>query len=361
MVQKYKRIIGGAIRNHQKKIKIAGIAIIFLVFLFLILKLFSVFRTNQVTPDLLTSLLNVSESPLKSSNGRTNFLLLGVPGKNNIGIDLTDTIIFMSINVSNNDVLMVSIPRDIWINLMKDKINTAYHYGETAREGGGFVLSKSVVEEVIGQPIHYSLLVDFDGFINLVDTVGGLDISVERSFVDEKFPIPGKENDLCNGDLLYRCRYETIRFEKGVQHMNGETALKYVRSRNAKGEEGTDFARSARQRQVLFGFQNKLLSFENLNPQKATDIINVVKDSIRTDLELGEAVYLARFAFGYDGSIRSVPLDWGDPDTGEVGFLVNPPVEKYEKWALEPRTGNFDEIHEYIRCSIEDPNCQIAP
>lgn len=361
MLEKYKRVILGFIRQHAKSFKFLTIIIIVLVAVFLTLKVFIVFRNNKVTPSLLSSLFNVSESPLKSTNNRTNFLLLGVPGQNYTGIDLTDTIIFVSIDVNKNDVLMISVPRDIWIPSMKDKINTAYHYGESVKEGGGFVLVKSVIEEVTGQPVHYAMLLDFDGFVNLVDILGGLDINVEHAFVDEKFPIAGRENDVCGGDPQYLCRFETIRFNQGLQHMDGKTALQYVRSRNATGEEGTDFARGARQRQILLAFEAKLLSLKNLNPDKVKGIIDIVKKTIKTDLSFGEAAYLARFGLGYEGSIRSIPLDWGNPDLNQEGFLTNPPTEKYEKWVLEPRTGDFNEIHSYISCFITDPTCQITP
>ncbi|MBI2028983.1 LCP family protein [Candidatus Gottesmanbacteria bacterium] len=361
MLEKNKRVLSGFINKYSKAIKLVVIFLFALFLILLVLRILNIFKTNKVTPSLITSFLNVAESPLKSIHGRTNFILLGVPGKKHEGIDLTDTIIFVSVDVSTKDMLLISVPRDIWIPSMKDKINTAYHYGEEAKEGGGFTLTKSVVEEVLGQPIHYALLVDFDGFVDLVDILGGLDVNVENSFVDEKFPIPGLENELCSGDPEYKCRYETIQFSQGLQHMDGITALKYVRSRNATGEEGTDFARSRRQKQVLLAFQQKLLSLDNLSPGKAKEIIDVVRKTIKTDLSLGEAAYLTRFGLGFNGAVRSIPLDWGNPDLNQVGFLVNPPVEKYQKWVLEPRSGNFAEIQSYINCFISDPACTIAP
>lgn len=299
--------------------------------------------------------------PLKKQDNRTNFLLLGVPGISHDGVDLTDSMLFLSVDFDKADIVMVSLPRDIWIDSLKDKLNTAYHYGEKKKEGAGFTMVKSAVEEVVGQPVNYTLLLDFNGFKKLIDLVGGIDIQIENSFTDSKFPIPGKENDVCGGDLEYKCRYETITFVKGVEHMDGERALKFVRSRNAEGEEGTDFARGKRQQQVMLAFQKKLLTLENLSPEKLADLASVLKETIRTDLAVTEGAYLGKFGLTFKGKIRSLNLDWGNKEKGISGFLINPSLEQHKSWVLVPRTGNFDEIHNYFECHIKDPNCTISP
>ena len=101
------------------------------------------------------------------------------------------------------------------------------------KKRAGFILSKAEVENIIGQPIHYAIVVDFDQFEAVINFLGGVDVIVENSFIDKEFPIAGRENNLCNSDPDYKCRYETISFTKGLTHMNGQTALKFVRSRYA--------------------------------------------------------------------------------------------------------------------------------
>jgi len=91
----------------------------------------------------------------------------------------------------------------------------------------------------------------------MVDLLDGVEVDVENTFDDYRYPINGKENDLCDGDPEYDCRYEDIHFDQGLQLMSGETSLKYVRSRNAEGDEGTDFARSQRQQRLLLSFKEK--------------------------------------------------------------------------------------------------------
>jgi len=112
-------------------------------------------------------------------------------------------------------------------------------------------LSKQIVSEVTGQPVNYALVIDFSGFQDIINTLGGIDVTVDRSFTDTKYPIAGKENDTCGADPTLACRYLTIHFEKGPTHMIGATALEFVRSREGDNGENTDFARSARQQKVI--------------------------------------------------------------------------------------------------------------
>ncbi len=125
-------------------------------------------------------------SQLKSQNGRTNLLILGKSGAGHDSPDLTDTIILASISDKSPSIDLVSIPRDIWIPEIRAKINSAYYWGKQKEAGGGLKLAKSLVEEITGQPIQYGLVVDFDGFTEIVDVVGGIELNVEHTFVDEK-------------------------------------------------------------------------------------------------------------------------------------------------------------------------------
>ena len=155
---------------------------------------------------------------------------------------------------------MISVPRDIWSDSLKDKVNSAYHYGEEKKKGGGLTLSKAIVSDVVGLPIQYALVLDFSGFEKVINLVDGVEVNVPKSFTDPDYPIPGKENDECNNDPEYRCRYEALHFDAGVQVMDGARALKYVRSRHAEGDEGSDFARGKRQQEVILALKTKLMS-----------------------------------------------------------------------------------------------------
>lgn len=345
------------------------LVVIFAVCILLLVRvsspIYNFMRENNISFGFISGLVSNKDVPLKKYQDRTNVVILGIAGGDHDGPDLTDTIMFLSFDFAKHDIVLISIPRDIWLPSIRDKINTAYHYGEGKKKGGGLVMAKAGVEEVIGQPVHYAWVIDFSGFKKIIDLVGGVDIFVEKGFVDEYYPIPGRENDTCGGDPKFACRYETLRFEKGLQHMDGERALKYVRSRQAEGEEGTDFARDSRQQQVIVALKNKLFNLSLVADQgKIKQLLSILSESTSSDMDLSEKALSAKFFLQLKNeNIRRIVLDSGDENKKRKGFLVNPPlVKEYkERWVLVPRTGNFGEIKEYIACQLTDPNCTMQP
>lgn len=308
-------------------------------------------------PKLTYSFLTANTSSLESDNNRTNLLILGASGGEHQGSDLTDTMIFVSIDKNTADTVMLSIPRDIWLESLQAKINTAYHYGEEKKPGGGFVLAKDAVLEIFNQPVHYAALIDFDGFVKIIDLLGGLDIKVDKSFDDYQYPIAGRENDDCDGDKDYKCRYQHLHFEAGLQYMDGETALKFIRSRNSEGEEGTDFARSLRQRKAILALKDKIFSYKTLlNPKKIIELKKTLGDNVEFDSQLSEeqiTAFLSLFLrfVKNKNEIRTISLDYGDEDN--LGFLYSPPEHVYGQWVLVPRAEDWKEIHKYIKEKIE--------
>lgn len=314
---------------------------------------------------------------------RINVLLLGVGGGNHEGPDLTDSIIFASLDPKTKNVLLASVPRDLWIPELSSKINAVYVYGEKKKKDGGLLLAKSMIGKVLGQQIDYAVKLDFDGFVKAVDMVGGLDIDVDKTFDDYAYPVTGKEEDACghsdeeiasiSAELAspsatltefdaFPCRFEHLHFDAGKMHINGLTALKYVRSRHALGSEGSDFARSKRQAIVISAFKEKIFSLNVLlNPSKVMDLINVVKDNIATDIKEEEYDDFIRLMQKLQGAtVRSAVLDTGDYETGREGLLINPPTgDDYGgQWVLVPAegNGNYSQIQKYIDCEIKD-NC----
>lgn len=336
-------------------------------------------------PRFITSLLFNKEIELKKEEdkGIVNILLLGIAGGTHDGATLTDTIMLAHIDPSENKVVLVSIPRDLWVPLLDSKINAAYEFGEQKKRGGGLTLAKATVYEILNQPVNYAFRVDFSGFVQIVDQLGGLDIEVEQTFDDYNYPIPGKESDLCNKSEdelkaieatmsanptivpvteIFPCRVEHLHFEKGQQHMDGKATLKYVRSRQAEGLEGTDFARSRRQQKVLLALRDKGLSAGVLlNPLKLIQISQTLGKSIDTDIQSNEYDDFVKLAQKMRGAeIKNAVIDQGDEQEDRPGLLINPPVSFYGAWVLSPRTGDFKEIQEYVSCELTRDDCVIG-
>ncbi|PIS09298.1 hypothetical protein COT75_02215 [Candidatus Beckwithbacteria bacterium CG10_big_fil_rev_8_21_14_0_10_34_10] len=332
------------------------LSIFVIIFSFFFSQITTFFKKTLIGPKTAFSLLTADTSSLNSSNGRINLLVLGIGGENHEAIDLTDTIIFASIDKNSADTVMLSVPRDIWVDPLKTKVNAVYHYGEERAPGEGFVLAKDAIQKVLNQPVNYAILIDFEGFIRLIDLLEGIEVKVDRSFDDYKYPIPGKERDECDGDWEFNCRYEHIHFEAGWQHMDGKKSLKFVRSRNAKGEEGTDFARSQRQQKLILALAQRIFSYKTIfSPNKIKALKENFGDHVKFDTQLKEdqiTAFLSLFIrfVKNKNEIRTISLDTGSKDN--PGFLYNPPIEEYDQWVLVPRLNDWTEVHKYIREKI---------
>ncbi len=277
---------------------------------------------------------------LQPQRGRTNIVVLGIGGENHAGQDLTDTMMFVSVDHQTGKIVTVSSPRDIWIAELRTKLNSVYHY-----EGQAGV--KSQVSKIVGQPVDYFVLLDFGALTRVVDALGGVAVNVERAFDDYQYPIVGKENDLCDGDRELKCRYQQVHFDAGWQMMDGDTALKYVRSRYAQGEEGTDFAREARQQRLIAAIKTKMFSpYWLTHPQKAWEIFDIFKSNVQTDLpqnEYGEFFKVFWRAWRTKASVTNLPL-------GE-DYLENPRtnLQKYDnQWVLIFKPGAEEEFQKKL-------------
>lgn len=314
-----------------------------LLILYLISKPYYLFFSQILKVSPLKTLLSLDS--LKTYDGEINILVLGVAGQNYEGPNLSDSIIVANFNLKTNKLLTISLPRDIWSDTLKDKINTAYAYGEAKQKNGGLKLAKAEIEAVVGLPIQYAAVIDFEKFKELIDFLGGIDLYIDLSFVDKQFPIPGKENDECAGDAEYRCRYETISFTKGKAHMDGATALKFVRSRYAEGEEGSDFARNKRQQKVLEAVKNKILSLiKKFNLQDLARLYRVFDRLITRDITNQQITIVAKNALlSRNFSQKEITL--------AEDFFVVPEYSLYKgQYVLIPESGNFDLVHRYIQC-----------
>ncbi len=273
-------------------------------------------------PSLFSTIRMIVTSDLRAlqgeKNDRVNILLLGIGGTGHEGPQLTDTIIFASLEPSSNRAGLISIPRDLSVPIPGygwRKINHANAFGEQDDQGHGPELAARVVGDILSQEIPYYIRVDFDGFSELIDDIGGVDIYVDRTFTDPEYPIDGRENTECGettgasaeGEAItvsnYSCRFEALSFVQGWTHLDGTTALKYVRSRHGTNGEGSDFARARRQQNVLLAVKDKVFSAKTLlNPLRITRLMDTLRDNIKTNLSVGEFLRVAELLKSFDGA-----------------------------------------------------------
>ncbi len=271
-------------------------------------------------------------------DGRINILFLGYGGPNHPGGKLTDTIQVVSINPDDKSVAMLSIPRDLYVEIKSPsyagKINGVYNLGNEKTKEGGPNLMKQEVGKILDLPIHYYVGVDFTGFKKAVDAIGGIDIFVDKDINDPLYPAD---------DMI---RYSPFKIKAGMQHMNGETALKYARSR----ESTSDFDRSARQQKVISAFKDKILSSGTLNnPEKVVSLVNIAGNSIKTDLTVGEIKELAKVVKELDKTKTISKV----LDNSSDGPLISD--SSSGTFYLKPKGGNWKEVQKIAHEIFSDP------
>ncbi|MBD3329108.1 hypothetical protein GF357_01285 [Candidatus Dojkabacteria bacterium] len=292
----------------------------------------------------------------KDSSGRyTNILGVGIDsrpeGENPYNEDLknTDTILVLSYDHQENRATIISIPRDVYVQVPNysgySKINGIYLVGENIEEGNGLPLLKETVEKTLGLEIQYYAMGNFVAVRELINIVDGIDICVENTFTDYMYP-----------SLDTYKVYETVHFEAGCQKMDSDTALKFARSRRSPNIlEGSDYARAKRQQKVVEALMNKMLSSETYtNPQKILDIIDVLGDNVKlsgwniTDLEAALALKdkmneVKLFSSVTSPAIGNFQILYETSETGL--FIVTPKLGQ----------GNYSQLHTYIDLLLDKP------
>lgn len=210
---------------------------------------------------------------------RLDVLLLGIRGENDLAIEeagglLTDTIIIVSIDKITKKVAMISIPRDLYIEMdakiangknikIKSRVNEVYEKG--LANGGGIALAKQALSRITGIYIDQAIVADFNAFREVVNNIGGIDINLAKPFNEKtqwgyEFSLPAGKN-----------------------HLDGDQALYYVRSRYSS----SDFDRARRQQEIISIIKNKALSLGFLsNPTKTSSLLSDLKGNIRTDFQI---------------------------------------------------------------------------
>lgn len=248
---------------------------------------------------------------------RINVLILGVDER--VGEKGTptrsDTLMVVSFDTFSGSGAILSIPRDLWVSIpdlaakgiTEDRINTPNLYGDLYRlPGGGPALAVKTVSQLLGVPIHYTVRINFTGFVQAIDAIGGIDVEVPRRIVDTEYPTDDYETT-------------TVIFEAGWQHLDGARALQYARTRHAD----SDFGRLQRQQQVILAAREKALRPEMIARLPA--LASTAKDSVQTDMPLTKMIALAPLARQVDPArivARTIDASLVIPETTSKGASI---------------------------------------
>lgn len=310
---------------------------------------------NPDSQDQQTEHLIPPSQPSPALRGIYNILLMGTGDVGHPGGGLTDSINVLHLDTTQKKAVLIFLPRDLWVassdGASRMKINEAYFKG-------GFTEAEKVASGITNLPIQYAIAVDFNGFAQIIDALGGIEITITKAFDDYFYPIKGRELELCglsNEEIArvnqtmsgfelekqFTCRYEHLHFDAGTTKVDGAAALKFTRSRHS-AQDGSDYARGARQQIVLAGIKNKLISLEAL---KSVDKwFNKFFKLVKTDLDLESAKAIAGFIIS--------------PESYQISNVVpsESNILKAEKnssgqFILLPKSGdnNWSELQELIK------------
>jgi polyisoprenyl-teichoic acid--peptidoglycan teichoic acid transferase len=283
------------------------------------------------------SVAKISTQPLELSglmtdeDGRVNILVLGVGDPGHDGEGLSDTMMILSLDTRSKRIAQISVPRDLRVNIPghgSGKINEANSIG-------GVPLAEQVVANTLGIPIHYYVRTDFSGLKQMVDAVGGIDVNVKQRLGDPQYPCDDNQYKSCGLDI-----------ETGVQHMDGNLALKYARCR--KGTCGDDFGRAARQQEVLNLVRAKIVNTDLIiKPKELMAVTQALRNGVQTDMG---AMQMVLFGRSWQEAQANKPVSLV-LSTAEGNYLLDDAASS----DLLPVGGSFSEIQKRVQTIFDEP------
>jgi polyisoprenyl-teichoic acid--peptidoglycan teichoic acid transferase len=304
-------------------------------------------------------------------DGRINIALLGMRGE---GVEggglLADTIMVISIKPAENKASIISIPRDLYVTVPgtqdKQKINAVHAYGEEKGKGQGLEAMKTILGEVTGLPIHYAASINFAGFKQLINAIGGVEITLDKPFEES---MQFNEAKVCDGRVFTEPtgKYETKKYKTktgkvkiaaqyplctnpdkecggdfklsvGTQTLNGDQALCFSRSRVTS----SDFERAKRQQLIMQAVKDKMTSIGTLTDfSKINEILNTLGNNARSDMQIWE---MQKFYDVYK-QVPNPQISQRVLEDSEEGMLYYP-GESAAGYILLPRGDNYDRIRE---------------
>jgi len=268
--------------------------------------------------------LGLSNSSSLKNKSRVNLLFLGTPGQGNSAPELTDTIIIINSGPKGENPMGISIPRDLFVKYpgkeYYTKINALYKYG-------GIELIKKALIQITGLEFDYYVVLDLQGVRKIIDKLKGLDVFVEQDIYDPRFPT--QDNS-----------YEIFSLKKGHHLLNGETVLKYLRSRH---QTTGDFARIKRQQQIINVLKNKIFSLNPIfNLPTLLSIWKTINHHTKTNIGLSDIKYVYNLTKKNDfDKVKFITIS-------NENLLISDKINT--AYILKPKQGinKYEEIKKYI-------------
>ncbi|HEX6554189.1 MAG TPA: LCP family protein [Ktedonobacteraceae bacterium] len=324
-------------RRRRKGCLITSLVVLLLVCIIGVLTITTAQRVLAFGSAISTQSPLSTQTSYMGTGDRVNLLVMGYGGSGHDGAYLTDSMVVMSLLPQSHHTTLISVPRDLWVQIppgsgQYHKINAAYEYGSNnnAKPADGGNAAAAKVSLVTGLDVKYWLTINFQGFREFIDAIGGIDVYVPDSFT---------ANYPANDDPSINPNWIKVHFSKGMQHMNGETAIRYARARYVLDNpaEGSDFARSARQQIMIKAALSKVKQMSTW--PSLYNALNALQRTIYTNMSLAD---LMQFALKMDlTNAHRVGLS-------NQNVLANGTAPDGE-YILKPANGNWQAIVDYVR------------
>lgn len=340
-------------QKFLKSIILTSLISLILAFFFTLL----IFQKTSIylgkSPDYLLSILFSSDknNPYQGKD-KINFIVLGLDKRDDLleKTSTTDTIMFVSLNIKDQKINTISIPRDLWFYEINSKINEIYPLSLTQENQTTFI--KDNFQLLIGQPIDHVVVLTTDNLIKFVNLIGGVDITLEKGFIDTQYPNPEYINNP-NSNIP---KYKTIEFKSGLVHLDSNNITEFVRSRKSSDTVsggGTDLARIQRQQLLIQALLNKVKSgqFLNNNPNPINlynfwdnEIIKDISDQNILQLLTIIGKNLSRLTL----NIIEIPIGTNSKN----GIIYHPTYFSQKQWVFIPSDKEYKSFQQFFSESI---------
>lgn len=302
---------------------------------------------------LIKTIYSASKNNTYASKDKINFIILGLDERNDSleVTQTTDTIIFASLNLKTSKINTVSLPRDLWSYDLNSKINEIYPL--SLKEADKFSFIKNHFQKLINQDIDHVVIITTDNLIEFVKVINGVDLTLEKGFIDNQYPNPDYIKDPSSDAPIYK----TIEFKSGLIHLDESNITEFVRSRHGgetAAQGGTDIARIQRQQLLIEAILEKIKTGTFITTDESQFINlyhfwdkNLVKDI--TDVNAFQIISTISPIIS-NISLNKIELEIGE--TPKTGVIYHPLKFINKQWVYLPVDDQYQKLQEFIKTNI---------
>ncbi|MCW1949720.1 MAG: LCP family protein [Candidatus Shapirobacteria bacterium] len=309
-------------------------------------------KLNQSPENITNFVREITQSNPYKTQDKVNFMVLGLDKRDDSleKTETTDTIIFASLNRKDNKINLISIPRDLWFYDLNVKVNEVYPLSLKETDKISFIKDK--FQKLTGQKIDHVLVLTTDNLIQFVNLIGGVDVTLEKGFIDKQYPNPDYIKDPKSGAPIYK----TVEFQAGQIHLDQSNITEFVRSRHGgetAAQSGTDLARIQRQQLVIQAVLDKIKTgtFIN-NPSQISSLYRLWNENITKDISDSQIVQIIT-SLGQNitkTSLNKIEIKVGT--SAKDGLIYHPASFINKQWVFIPSDKDYKSFQQFFSDSI---------